>query len=67
MREPDSTTKHIFFVVFVMGCGCAGSTTTFLLGSAANADAQNANATAALTHRTDQPRKRLGLPTVFTP
>jgi len=37
-----------------------------LLGSAANADAQNANASATLAHRTDQPPKRLGLLTVFT-
>jgi hypothetical protein len=38
-----------------------------LLGSAANADAQNASARTTLTYRTDQPPKRLGLPTVFTP
>src|SRR5437660_170978 len=41
-------------------CGCAGST-TFLLGSEANADAQNANVSTTLAHRTDEPRRRLDL------
>jgi hypothetical protein len=36
-----------------------------LLGSAA-ADAQNASASMALAHRTDQPPERLGLPIIFT-
>jgi len=40
--------------------GCAGST-TFLLGSAANADAQNVNASTTLAHRTDAPHRRLNL------
>jgi hypothetical protein len=41
-------------------CGCADST-TFLLGSAANADAQNANMSTTLAQRTDEPHRRLNL------
>jgi len=41
-------------------CGCAGRT-TFLLESAANADAQNASVSTTLAHRTDEPHKRLNL------
>jgi hypothetical protein len=52
-------------MVVIVGCG-RERTTTFLLGSEANADAQNASESTTLAHRTDQPPKRLGLPTVFT-
>jgi len=47
-------------------CGCAGST-TFLLGSAANADAQNANVSTTLAHRTDEPHRRLNLFSILMP
>src|SRR5262249_112286 len=46
--------------------GCAGST-TFLLGSAANADAQNVNASTTLAHRIDAPRRRLNLFSILIP
>jgi hypothetical protein len=57
--------KHIFFTLFVTGCCVAGSTTTFLLGSAANADAQNASASTTVAHRIDQSHERLALHSVF--
>jgi hypothetical protein len=41
IREPDSTTRHIFLTVFVTGC-CVAARTTFSLGPA-NADVQNAS------------------------
>jgi hypothetical protein len=47
-------------------CDCAGST-TFLLGSAANADAQNANVSTTLAHRTDEPHRRLNLFSIRMP
>jgi len=47
-------------------CGCAGSS-TFLLGSAANADAQNANVSTTLAHRTDEPHRRLNLFSILMP
>jgi hypothetical protein len=59
--------KHIFFAVFVTGCCVAGSTTTFLLGSAANADAQNASASTTIAHRTDHAHERLSLVSIFMP
>jgi hypothetical protein len=46
-------------------CGCAGRT-TFLLGSAENADAQNASVSTTLAHRTDEPHKRLNLFPILT-
>jgi hypothetical protein len=46
-------------------CGCAGRT-TFLLESAANADAQNASVSTTLAHRTDEPHKRLNLFSIVT-
>jgi hypothetical protein len=51
--------------VLIVGCG-RERTTTFLLGSEANADAQNASARKTPTHRTDQPPKQLGLLNLFT-
>jgi len=52
-------------VVLVAACG--GRSTTFLLGSAANADAQNASMSTAVPHRTGQPHARLNLLPVFMP
>jgi len=46
-------------------CGCAGRT-IFLLGSAENADAQNASVSTILVHRTDEPHKRLNLFPILT-
>jgi len=51
----------------VTGCCVAGRTTTFLLGSAANADMQNASANPTLAHRTDQAHERLSLFSFFMP
>lgn len=65
IAELPVTTRHIFFTGLVPACCVAGCTTTFLLGSAANADAQNASASTALAHRTDQPLERLSLLPVF--
>jgi hypothetical protein len=59
--------KHIFLAVFVTDCCVAGRTTTFLLGSAANADMQNASANPTLAHRTDQAHERLSLVFLFMP
>ncbi|PYJ23837.1 MAG: hypothetical protein DME99_01700 [Verrucomicrobia bacterium] len=64
IAELPVTTKHIFFVVFVTCCGCAGSA-MFLLGSVANADAQNASVSTPVADRTDQPHTRLSLLPVF--
>jgi len=47
-------------------CGCAGST-KLLLGSAADADAQNATVSMTLAHRTDEPHRRLNLFPILTP
>jgi hypothetical protein len=47
-------------------CGCAGST-TFLLGSAANADAQNANVSTTLAQRTNEPHRRPNLFSIRMP
>jgi hypothetical protein len=47
-------------------CDCAWRT-TFLLGSAANADAQNANVSTTLAHQTDEPHRRLNLFSVRMP
>jgi len=38
-----------------------------LLGSAANADAQNATVSMTLAHRTDEPHRRLNLFPILTP
>jgi len=46
-------------------CGCAGRT-KFLLGSAENADAQNATVSTTLAHRTDEQHKRLNLFPILT-
>jgi hypothetical protein len=59
--------KHIFLTDCVTGCCVAGRTTTFLLGSAANADMQNASVNPTLAHRTDQAHERLSLRSIFMP
>jgi hypothetical protein len=59
--------KHIFLAVFVTGCCVAGRTTTFLLGSEANADVQNASASTTIAHRTDLAHKRRSLRSVLMP
>ena len=64
IAELPVTTKHIFFTVLVATCCLAGST-TFLLGSAANADAQDASVSTTTAHRPDQPNTRLNLLPVF--
>ena len=47
-------------------CDCAG-TTTFLLGSVANVDAENASVNTTVVHRTDEPHRRLNLFLILTP
>jgi len=59
--------KHIFLAVFVTGCCVAGRTTTFLLGSAANVDVQNASANPTHAQRTNKAHKRLSLVCIFMP
>lgn len=61
IAELPVTTRHMTFLPdFVTGCCDAGSAPTLLFGSAI-ADAQNASASTAHAHRTDQPHLRLSL------
>jgi hypothetical protein len=66
IAELPVTTRHIFLTALGAACCLAGSA-TLLLGSAANADVQNASASPTLAHWTDQPHTRLSLLTVFIP
>ena len=52
--------------MFTTRCSGAGRT-TFLLGSAANADAQNANISTTLAQRTGEPHRRLNLFSIRMP
>jgi len=66
IAELPVTTRHIFFTgLAVTGCCEREGRTTFLLGSAAKADAQNATASRMLAHRADQPHTRLSLHPIF--